>query len=37
MTALIRPPPREPLTRQKEIEPWDFKKSVFAPYIPDND
>lgn len=37
LTILIRPPPKEPPSRAKEKEPWDFKKSVFAPYYPDSD
>jgi hypothetical protein len=34
---MIRPPPKELATREKVKEPWDFKKSVFAPYIADNE
>ena len=34
---MIRPPPREPPRRNKEKEPWDFKKSVFYPYQPDSE
>eukprot|EP00347_Sterkiella_histriomuscorum_P000204 403376781 len=37
MQELIRPPPREPPTKDKVKVPWDFKKSVFAKYQPDNE
>eukprot|EP00347_Sterkiella_histriomuscorum_P007903 403347122 len=37
LSIMIRPPPRQPLTRSKIKDPWDFNKSVFAQYQPDTE
>jgi hypothetical protein len=37
LTILPRPPPRAIKGLRREKTPWDFKKSVFKDYIPDNE
>jgi len=34
---LPRPPPKKIKGLRREKTPWDFKKSVFKDYIPDNE
>lgn len=36
-TVIPRPPPRKIKGLRREKTPWDFRKSVFKDYIPDND
>lgn len=37
MKCIPRPPPKNLLGREKLKTPWDFFKSVFRDYKPDND
>jgi hypothetical protein len=37
MSVLPRPPPKKIKGLKREKTPWDFKKSVFKDYIPDNE
>jgi len=37
LTVLPRPPPKKIKGLRREKTPWDFKKSVFKDYIPDNE
>ena len=37
LTILPRPPPKYIKGLRREKTPWDFKKSVFKDYIPDNE
>jgi len=37
LTILPRPPPKKIKLLKREKTPWDFKKSVFKDYVPDNE
>ena len=37
LTVLPRPSPRQIKGLRREKTPWDFKKSVFRDYVPDNE
>lgn len=37
LQCLPRPPPKKISGLKREKTPWDFKKSVFKDYIPDNE
>ena len=37
LTVLPRPPSKRIKGLKREKTPWDFKKSVFRDYIPDNE